>query len=85
MGNIVGLLWVKHFERQNPNYLAVAGWKNFISCRCRLAVKSPHDSPNTGMCSVAEFIVPDWGNKVNSGIIGLSYRTAMLHRLAGRY
>ena len=28
---------------------------------------------------VAEFIVPDWGDKVNSGI-GLSYRPARLHR-----
>ncbi len=34
--------------------------------------------------SEAEFIVPDWGDKVNSGI-GLSYRPARLHRLAGRY
>ncbi len=34
--------------------------------------------------SVAEFIVPDWGDKVNSGI-RLSYLPAMLHRLAGRY
>jgi hypothetical protein len=30
--------------------------------------------------SVAEFIVPDWGDEVNSGI-GLSYRPARLHRL----
>jgi hypothetical protein len=35
-------------------------------------------------CQVSKFIVPDWGNKVNSGI-GLSYRPARLHRLAGRY
>jgi hypothetical protein len=34
--------------------------------------------------SVAEFIVPDWGDKVNYAI-GLSYRPARLHRLAGRY
>ncbi len=35
--------------------------------------------------SVAKFIVPDWGDKVDSGI-GLSYRPARrLHRLAGRY
>ncbi len=34
----------------------------------------------------AKFIVPDWGggDKVDSGI-GLSYRPARLHRLAGRY
>jgi hypothetical protein len=32
----------------------------------------------------AEFIVPDWGDKVNYGI-GLSYRPAKLHRLAGRH
>jgi hypothetical protein len=37
-----------------------------------------------GANSVATFLVPDWGDKVNSGI-GLSYRPAMLHRLAGRY
>ncbi len=33
---------------------------------------------------VAKFIVPDWGDKVDSGI-GLSYRRARLHRLAGLY
>ncbi len=31
-----------------------------------------------------EFIDPDWGDKVNSGI-GLSYRPARLHWLADRY
>ncbi len=31
---------------------------------------------------VAEFIVPDWGDKVNTGI-GLSYRPTRLHRLCG--
>jgi hypothetical protein len=31
----------------------------------------------------AKFIVPDWGDKVDSGM-GLSYRPAMLQRLAGR-
>jgi hypothetical protein len=34
--------------------------------------------------TVAKFKVPDWGDKVNSGM-GLSYRPARLHRLAGRY
>jgi hypothetical protein len=34
--------------------------------------------------TVVEFIDPDWGDKVNSGI-GLSYRPARLHGLAGRY
>ncbi len=29
-------------------------------------------------------IVPDWGDKVDPGI-GLSYRPARLHRLAGLY
>ncbi len=33
---------------------------------------------------VAEFIVPDWGDKVDPGI-GLSYGPARLHSLAGRY
>ncbi len=33
---------------------------------------------------IAKFIVPDWGDKVDSGI-GLSYRPAGLHRLTGRY
>ncbi len=32
----------------------------------------------------AQFIVPDWGDKVYYGIV-LSYRSAMLNRLAGRY
>ncbi len=36
------------------------------------------------MTTVAKFIAPDWEDKVDSGI-GLSYRLAMLHRLAGRY
>jgi hypothetical protein len=34
--------------------------------------------------TLAEFIDPDWGVKVNSGI-GLSYRHARLHGLTGRY
>jgi hypothetical protein len=34
--------------------------------------------------TVAEFINPDWRDKVNSGI-GLSYRPARLHGLRGRY
>ncbi len=32
----------------------------------------------------AQFIVPDFENKVDYGI-GLSYRSVRLHRLAGRY
>ncbi len=32
----------------------------------------------------AQFLVPDWRDKVDYGI-GLSYRPAKLHRLAGRY
>ncbi len=32
---------------------------------------------------VAEFIGPNWGDIVNTGI-GLTYRPAMLHGLAGR-
>ncbi len=32
--------------------------------------------------SVAKFLAPHWGGKVDSGI-GLSLRTARLHRLAG--
>ncbi len=34
--------------------------------------------------TVAEFIDPDWGDKVNSGI-GLSYWPARLHGLTGQY
>jgi hypothetical protein len=33
---------------------------------------------------VAKFIVPEWGDKVESGI-GLSYRPVSLCNLAGRY
>jgi len=33
---------------------------------------------------VAKFIVPDGGDKVDSGV-GLSHRPTRLHRLAGRY
>ncbi len=32
----------------------------------------------------AQFIVPDWGNKVDF-VLGLSYRPVRLHRLAGRH
>jgi hypothetical protein len=32
----------------------------------------------------AQFIVPDWGDKVDYGI-GMSYRPVRLNRLAGRY
>jgi hypothetical protein len=35
-------------------------------------------------CPVSEFIDPSLGEKVNSGI-GLSYRPARIHGLAGRY
>ncbi len=34
--------------------------------------------------SVVKFLVPDWGDKVDSGI-GLSHRPGRLYRLAGRY
>jgi hypothetical protein len=34
--------------------------------------------------TVAEFIDPDWEDKVKSGL-GLSYRPARLHGLSGRY
>jgi hypothetical protein len=34
--------------------------------------------------TIAEFIVPVWGDKVNCGI-GLLYRTACVHRLKGSY
>jgi hypothetical protein len=37
-----------------------------------------------GTHTVAEFIDPDWGHKVNSGV-GLANRPARLHGLAGRY
>jgi hypothetical protein len=33
-----------------------------------------------GGTAVAKFTVPDWGDKVNSGV-GLSYQPARLHRL----
>jgi hypothetical protein len=33
---------------------------------------------------VAKFLIPDWGDIINSGI-GLSYRPARLHGLAGQY
>jgi hypothetical protein len=36
------------------------------------------------MAPEAKFIVPDWGDKVHDDI-GLSYRPARLHRLAGWY
>ncbi len=44
----------------------------------------PYLSENTNPSekTLAEFIVPDWGDEVNYGI-GLSYRSARLFRLAG--
>jgi hypothetical protein len=35
-------------------------------------------------CPEAQFLVPDWGDKIGSGV-GLSYRPVRLHRLAWRY
>ncbi len=46
---------------------------------CLLAV-----NVGSSYSTVAKFIVPDWRDKVSSGI-GLSYRPASLHWLAGRY
>ncbi len=43
-----------------------------------------HSSWHLNTKTGAEFIVPDSGDKVNSRI-GLSYRPARLHRLAGQY
>jgi hypothetical protein len=40
--------------------------------------------PGTQACPVAEFIDPDCGDEVNSGI-GLLYRPDRLRALAGRY
>ncbi len=41
-------------------------------------------SESLQLSTEAKVMVPDWGYKVDSGI-GLSYRHAKLHRLAGRY
>ncbi len=41
-------------------------------------------SPCTIWTTEVRFLVPDWGDKVDSGI-GLSYRPAKLNRLAARY
>jgi hypothetical protein len=44
-----------------------------------------HDMRLQNPLPAAKFIVPDWGDKVDSGI-GLLFRgPARLHRLAGRY
>ncbi len=43
------------------------------------------DCTFTPVNSIAKFIIPDWGDKVDSGK-GLAYLPARLHyRLAGRY
>ncbi len=42
------------------------------------------EEEGVGQHHVAKFLVPDWGDKVDSGI-GFSYRPAGLHRLAERY
>jgi hypothetical protein len=49
-------------------------------CQSRLFPQSR----TLALASVAKFIVPDWGNKVNFGK-WLSFRPAKLHRLGGRY
>ncbi len=53
--------------------------KNFFKWRRR-----PIASENVSAQAVAEFLVPDWGDIVDSVIV-LLYRTARLHRLSGRY
>ncbi len=39
---------------------------------------------STVVIPLVKFTVPDWGDKVDSGI-GFSYRPARLHRMEGRY
>jgi hypothetical protein len=51
---------------------------------CSLFHLLMHFPAHPASCPVAEFIDPDWGDKVNSGT-GLPYRSARLHGLAGRY
>jgi hypothetical protein len=53
-------------------------------------IAQPHTEPGhvpvkllKGYILVAKFIVPDWGDKVDSGI-GYPHQPARLHRLAGR-
>jgi hypothetical protein len=50
----------------------------------RTHTKTTLKSPFSSGKSNSQIIVSDWGDKVDSGI-GLSYRPARLHRLAGLY
>ncbi len=68
-----------------------SSWRNYIRI-CNIRKKLFIDWNKTAkrlpvlslVCySIAEFTIPDWGDKVNFGI-GLSYRPARLHNLAGR-
>jgi hypothetical protein len=52
--------------------------------RCFSESKLMRESVTLVSMNVAKFLVPDWGEIVDSGI-GLSYRQARLHVLAGRY
>ncbi len=50
----------------------------------RILIRYFHFDADKNPSIEAEFLVPDWGDIADSGI-GLSYRTARLHRQAGRY
>jgi hypothetical protein len=62
------------------NIQALKNWSFVLRCKHNMLTVQRRPP----IYAVAKFIVPDWGDKVDSSI-GLSYRTTRLHRLAGRY
>ncbi len=80
------ILWIKNITMTNANSLNsyIISLRKYIGrglyfvCYRLFIGSPPHSTP------LAKFIVPDGRDNVNSGI-GLSYRHARLHRLAGRY
>jgi hypothetical protein len=59
-------------------------FSTYLKMTSKIYLRSPNYRTFVTSTTAAEFLVPDWGDKVNSGI-GFSYRPAGLHRLAGRY
>ncbi len=88
VGNNKSFPWMYMLKKPNGGKYFILKSNQSITIRLPsglLLLKSPLTytrSRSTG--TVAKFIVPDWEDKVAAGI-GLSYRPARIHRLAGQY
>ncbi len=71
-----GKFLIKCLENKIQNTIIQVIYRVWCSC--------PPKSVLNGLRSKTQFIVPDWGDKVDNGK-ELSYQPVRLHRLAGRY